>query len=745
MSQTVEGRNETQAGVRKIVLAITFGLLCSTQTGLIAADANIKGNSAGSGHAAASRHHVPTGVAANQIMHRRDAHACIRKTKSHSVSNAAGAQAAPKALTGELATADIEDLILALRWKDALTVIDFNMRSDPNNASLWLKRAYADIGLDRSQQAIDDCKHVLDDPQLKAKAFCLTGLAYRSLKKYQDALVAFDQAIKADPRQPLSYYGHAITQANLNNNKEAIQDFTQAISREDDRDSQAEALVGRARSEVALEQFSAALSDLDRAIEYQPEYAEAYESRAEVQFQLGRTELCMIDAMRATELAPKSPGAWYWRGCAAGILNRHKEALDAFNTSIELDDKSAQSYIYRGLVWVNLAQFDRAVQDAETALSLIGPDYGAYRTRAMAESKLGQYDKALADLAEMAKLEPNKAWTYVLRADVLLAKEEFSKALDDCEKALKLDPDVYVWEYKARALEGLQRYSEAVQVCDKQIAAAPRSGDAFVLRARLNLDRHNLAACLNDVDRALTFDPNWDYAHELRAIALGSRDEWAAVVKECDAYLNLNPGRPSMLRRRAIAYSNLKQFDKSKIDIDAAIRLDPTAYNYAARGDMALDEQKFDAALADANKAVELDPKLSYAYFVRGAAYGKLGKKELCEKDLTQAIALEKEPYEAQSALAYFTMQLGDLNKAVDAYTKAIELQPADPMGYTWRADAYNKLGQYEKAIEDCNKAIELESGLGLAYEKRATAYEKLGKTSEAQADRGHLEELAKK
>jgi len=77
----------------------------------------------------------------------------------------------------------------------------------------------------------------------------------------------------------------------------------------------------------------------------------------------------------------------------------------------------------------------------------------------------------------------------------------------------------------------------------------------------------------------------------------------------------------------------------------------------------------------------------------------------------------------------------GEHDKAIVAFTKAIELDPNHALAYSNRGWAYIQLGQYEQALADCTKAIELNPNLALAYNNRAWAYMELGQYEQALAD----------
>ena len=84
----------------------------------------------------------------------------------------------------------------------------------------------------------------------------------------------------------------------------------------------------------------------------------------------------------------------------------------------------------------------------------------------------------------------------------------------------------------------------------------------------------------------------------------------------------------------------------------------------------------------------------------------------------------------------------GDHTRAVDAYSKAIELDPTCAPAYTDRGDAYLDLGVALRALDDYNRAIELDPTCAPAYSNRGNAYRDLGKDLRALDDYNRAIEL---
>jgi tetratricopeptide (TPR) repeat protein len=102
---------------------------------------------------------------------------------------------------------------------------------------------------------------------------------------------------------------------------------------------------------------------------------------------------------------------------------------------------------------------------------------------------------------------------------------------------------------------------------------------------------------------------------------------------------------------------------------------------------------------------------------------------------LTSAIKLKPDMYEAYANRGTAYLHEQDLEHAVADYSKAIELKPNSFEGYYFRATAYDDHGDFAKALPDLNKAIQLNPKLGDIYANRAATYMMLGKYDQAWAD----------
>jgi|GEM_PF-3573773 len=177
-----------------------------------------------------------------------------------------------------------------------------------------------------------------------------------------------------------------------------------------------------------------------------------------------------------------------------------------------------------------------------------------------------------------------------------------------------------------------------------------------------------------------------------------------------------------------------------------AIELNPKiAAAYLVRANAHNNLGDFQQALADANKAIQLDPKSAFAYFVRANAHNNLGDFQQALADANKAIQLDP-----KSAFAYFVRAnvhagLGDFQQALVDANKAIQLDPKFAPAYTARAISHLFLVNFERALVDANKAIQLDPKFADGYAQRAQARIGLGDFQGALADTSQVIKLAPK
>jgi len=141
-------------------------------------------------------------------------------------------------------------------------------------------------------------------------------------------------------------------------------------------------------------------------------------------------------------------------------------------------------------------------------------------------------------------------------------------------------------------------------------------------------------------------------------------------------------------------------------------------------------------ALANLNKAIELEPNNAAAYKYRGNLHMDYGRTEQAEADFAQALRLNPNDWEVYSLRAFAYGNRGQWDKAIDDYTQAIKLKSNDFSLYLARGRMYQQSRNYTQAIADFTRAIEIAPQEGEAYYYRSQIYKtELKEYSKARAD----------
>jgi len=148
-------------------------------------------------------------------------------------------------------------------------------------------------------------------------------------------------------------------------------------------------------------------------------------------------------------------------------------------------------------------------------------------------------------------------------------------------------------------------------------------------------------------------------------------------------------------------------------------------------------------AQAAAEKAVELDPTLAEAHLALGMhqMYGEWNF-EAAEDSLNRALELNPSLSYAWYHWAWWLELMGDDEEAIAAGEKTVELSPLSYFYLSWLADQYRDAGDHEKAIELAEYVIALSPKYPVAWLALGNVYLDQGRYDEAIAAHENLAHL---
>jgi tetratricopeptide (TPR) repeat protein len=321
------------------------------------------------------------------------------------------------------------------------------------------------------------------------------------------------------------------------------------------------------------------------------------------------------------------------------LLDRDvKGALAAINKAIEIQPDVPGLYGQRSELHVMQGDVDAALADLDKALLIDSELTTAYAARAHLRMMKGDMRGALTDLDNAIARGEKSANVFAMRGNLRLIVNDYQGALTDFNAAISMNPSRmgnYLGRAAARDLTGdkagaLADYSSVIDAFEKkeQEGSAP---DKEARRARAN-------DIVSPVISGPASQKPGDVTVTTKTMAI------ATINPELDGTMSAE--EMEYLPNVAAAYMNRARIKSDKGAFDAlnkSLAVYPHSSAYEQRGKVKQTQGDLSAALADFNKAIELQPDLAFAYLDRGETLLKMGKDSEAEKNFAQAIKLD--PY----------------------------------------------------------------------------------------------------
>jgi tetratricopeptide (TPR) repeat protein len=422
---------------------------------------------------------------------------------------------------------------------------------------------------------------------------------------------------------------------------------------------------------------------------------------------------------------------------AEGFLNR--ASARAFNgdmngaiadctRAIELDPKSEPAVYKRGALKLQKGDNDGAIADLTRAIELSPNTADYYSDRGLAKLRKRDNDGAIVDFTRAIELDAKNAIAYRNRALAKNVKDDADGALADYTRAIELHPknaNAYYNRGTIKKSKGdldgaIADFSSAIELNEKLAIAYKNRGEAKQAKG-------DAAGANEDLKRAGELDPRLrdeesSADHVDRSTAKGKEKKSAASVED---FFN-----------RAGAKKAAGDLDGAIADYDRAVQLDPKdAAIYNNRGLAKVEKGDLDAAIVDFNRAIQLNPKDAVACSNRGNAKRDKGDMDGAIADYNRAIRLDPKYAYAYYDRGLARKQKSDLDGAIADYNRVIELDPKFAKAYCDRGVAKRRKGDLDGAISDYDRTVELDPKYAIAYLNRGNAKDDKGDVEEAIAD----------
>lgn len=290
------------------------------------------------------------------------------------------------------------------------------------------------------------------------------------------------------------------------------------------------------------------------------------------------------------------------------------------------------------------------------------------------EAKDKKNFKKAIELFNLCRVSQEKNPEFFMMRSVCYSNlKDYSAALDDLDSAIKLNPKTdldKIYHNKGLNLLRLNRAEDAVSCFDRALSYNSENVYSYYYRGLSHYKNDEPEKAVSDFTKTLTYNDKYSDAYFYRGMNHEKLSNYKAALNDFDKAVELDPGNRRAIEKRANLYVETGQHRKALDDLDRLLLKDPSlpplqvlekkkliekaleepfdedrkldfGTVYFMSGLAKISAGQYEGALEDYDKAIEINPNSSNAYY-----YRSLVKMHLSERsgiNMKQSALLDQE------------------------------------------------------------------------------------------------------
>lgn len=584
-----------------------------------------------------------------------------------------------------------------LRSTRRMDYIDFKVRhGDPATAKKLLedvvqkapdylpavnRLAELNFGEKKYNETLALTRKVLNrDPQ-NFEAHMTEGLLHLAQGEIPKAVAHFERMNTIFPNTPRVRYHLALAFLGTNNTSAAVNNLNQAIQQDPEYP---EPVLMLAEINTRKGDLSGAIAVLSELIKRRPQLAEAHLLLANAHRLRNKLDEAVAAYSRLAEIFPKNAQVPLFMGSVLLQQNKTNQARQAFEKSLRL----APNYLpaLEQVIALDLAQkqFLPALERIQQELQRHPKAAELHVLLAKAYYEKGETNNVEKALLRSIELDATHREPYVLLARLYVERKEHLQAIERLKGVIARDPkDVGALMLLGMIYNQLKNFTAEREMYEKVLATNPRFSLALNNLAYLYSEQfHQLQKAFDMAQRARLLLP-WDpYTADTLGWILFKREEYPWALSLLQESGDKLLSQPEVLYHLGMAQYMMGYENTARITLERAVQLnkDFPGRDICVRrlAILAVDVSKADLAALEEQLSSHKDDPIALAKLA--SAYEQAGATDKARKSYEQALALSPKNVSVMIKLAKLHYQrLGNRSKAMDLARTARALAPDDP------------------------------------------------------------------
>jgi len=457
-----------------------------------------------------------------------------------------------------------------------------------------------------------------------------------------------------------------------------------------------------------LRRYSEARAAFERALELNPNMGEAYRGLAQLALLEQDRPTFERYLARAYRLMPTDP----WVVQQMGRLLDEKDprkAIERRERILERRPDDIDNMLRLARLYERTDQEDKALQVLQRALQASPKNVNVAWQLAMFYQRNDQPEKAekvLLDLVESAADNDTKALAYLALGNLYQIQGLPEKAEQAYLLAVRTSNKAEICLQLAEFYRGAARIKEATEWYKRALIApdAESLDEASVrqrliemlLQARL-LDE--AAKQIEEYHKVLPNDPKYLLMRGTLRILRGSAEQALADLSE---FLRQSPDSAVGHYHRGLLYMAMNRFPQAIDDLTKAKMLRPSGFNFEHRIALAQALEasgQTDRAIAELKAVLDEYPDATAVAKALVAIYRRAGRWKDLEALARAFMSKQPSDWTWPAILGQVGEATGDYAKAIEGYSKAVQVSSYAPEPVDSLLRAYIAAGQYDTAI----------------------------------------------
>jgi tetratricopeptide (TPR) repeat protein len=414
------------------------------------------------------------------------------------------------------------------------------------------------------------------------------------------------------------------------------------------------------------------------------------------------------------------------RAMAYQTQEKLEEAILELRAAQKKDGSFLRAKHALGQLYIDQEKFHLALGEYASVLREQPTNAEAHRKIAQIYLTQKEFQKAKESLALAEKSEPQNAELFTLQAEYWVsAEKDIQKGKELLKNALEVDPKFVKAVRDSALVSSMEGDSgEAERLFKQAIALDPSNVISHIYFARWYRQQGKLEQAEKALSNVIEQAPKDFRPHMELVNVLKEENRDGEALEHLKVATTLYPDSPPLKYQLITELIRQAKHDQALKEVNALLQQVPgDEGGLYLRSQILLAQDNPRDAIPDLQQVVRTHGNLIEVHTLLGMAYEKVEKFELAKREYEIVISKKSNSIDVKKRLIVLYQRLGQQTEAISLALALMEEDPNDAKVAEFLGTMLVQGQKHEKAIQPFSKAIELAPNNAMAYFKRGIAY----------------------